>query len=130
MISLNYLILCERFLAADDGKNSIISIFTKFTAVGVPVLQPLATIVANFSGTPGDYNVQLELVNIIDGQVIATAKNTSTIPPDGNNNFVVNFSNLILPKFGKYWIKIVIDGVAEPLTSANKHYVELVKVAA
>lgn len=121
-IKINYVLMCDQVIVDKYGKISIIGIFNKINAKNTPAIHTRFTITTNIMGRPGtSYAEKIEIINLQDNKSIAFVEGKLEFKETGRNNFFGNFINTIFPVFGKYWIKVSIDG--EPITDPEKNYV-------
>ncbi len=127
MLNLNFALVCDSFIPGERSKYSLIEIFDKLIAKNeLPASRLRTAVVVGTSGRAGTYTEHIQIVNQETEEVIMEATGEVTIDKDGSRNvFVANFLGLSFPNYGKYWIKVTIDGQEEPLTDPNKHYVEV-----
>ncbi|MDO8593499.1 MAG: hypothetical protein Q7R59_01210 [bacterium] len=125
-VKLNFVLACDQAFQEDkSGKSSIIGIFNKIGAKGVPAVNPRFSIVVSTYGDPGNYVEVLKIINKQDNSVIASVKGNIEIKLGGKNTFVSNFTNVMFPVFGQYWFEVTVDG--NVLTSPELHYVVVEK---
>ena len=124
-VKLNFAITCDYAIADANGKVSLIGIFSRINAEGVPTVHSNFYLVVNTYGRPGEYVEKVEFINLNDSAVIASAEKAMEIKPKGKNTFIYNFVNLIFPEYGKYWFKISVGETV--LTSADVHHVAVEK---
>ena len=118
--------MCQSFVLGERGKYSIIDVFDKVIAPnGVPASRVQTAVAICTSGTPGIYTEVVEIVNLNDNTSITKVSDTIEIKADGKNVFVANIVGITFPTYGRYWIKVTIQGQEKPLTNQSVHYVEV-----
>jgi len=121
-VKLNYLVTCDSVLFDAANKASIIGIFDKIFSKGVPAVHNKFSVVVNTIGSPGtSYDERIEIINTQDNNPIVSLQGKISFEESGRNNFLGNFVNTVFPNFGKYRIKVSIDG--QEITNQNEHYV-------
>ena len=120
-IKLNYALACDQAIVDTAGKISLIGIFGKIYTQSTPAVHSKFTIAINTLGTPGSSYIQkIEIINLQDNKSIISVEGKIEFKEVGINNFFGNFVNTLFPVFGKYWIKVSVDG--EPITDPEKDY--------
>ncbi|MFA6304327.1 MAG: hypothetical protein WCV73_02105 [Patescibacteria group bacterium] len=118
---LNYIIICESVIVSEDGKFSILNIFSEINAKQFPAAHPKFVIVSNTKGEPGNYKQKIEIVNLQDNSVAAKVESSFGIKEGGINVFFGNFVNTIFNNSGKYWIKVTYDD-KDVVTNENDNF--------
>jgi hypothetical protein len=121
-VKLNHALICDQVIVDTSGKISIIGMFNRINTKNTPVVHGKFAIVINTSGNPGEsYLEKIEIINLQDDKSIASVEGKIEFKSAGINNFFGNFVNILFPVFGKYWIKVSING--DPITDPDKNYV-------
>lgn len=121
-VKLNYILACDQVIIDENGKPSFIGVFNKINTKNTPAIHPRFTIATNTTGKLGiSFLEKIEIINLNDNNPIASVEAEVKFKEAGMNNFFGNFLNTLFPTFGKYWIKVSIDGT--PITNSNEHYV-------
>jgi hypothetical protein len=106
------------FASLSEGRKlNILGIFTNLVAENEPVVHPQMRLVTAFefnSSEAGDKNIKIELVDE-DGKDIFSMSGVMHIErePDGRPtmvNQILNFNNMVFPKFGEYEFRVLLDG--------------------
>ena len=109
-IELENLVICENAILAQEGKVSLINIFSNINSSSFPAIHPKLVIFTVISGDSGRHTEKIEIVSTSDNQTIAFVESQVDIGDDGRNNFVANFINTVFPQEGDFWVKVSVDG--------------------
>jgi len=126
-IKLKNIFVCENVIVSFNGQLSLINLVSEITSTAFPALHPRSTILVSVSGESGSYDEKVEIINLTDDKIIATVSGKIEIKDAGGNNFIASFINIVFPQEGKYWIKVVVDGIT--LTNKDEHFFNVKKVA-
>lgn len=105
-LKINYLIVCDQVILANDGTSSIINIFTTINFKKLPAIIPRLVILVNTKGENGKYKEKVQLVSP-DGHVVAETVGEVNIIQEDGNNLIANFIPMVFEKPGKYEIKVL-----------------------
>ncbi|MFA6524385.1 MAG: hypothetical protein WC264_02115 [Candidatus Paceibacterota bacterium] len=127
-IKLNYMLVCDQVLIDQKGKGSFIGVFEKIQATSTPAVHSQFSVAVSTIGSPNTSCIQkIEIINLSDNnKMIAFVEKKLEFKETGIANFVGSFINILFPVFGKYWIKVSVDG--ESITDSEKHYVLVEKI--
>ncbi len=124
---LNYVLLCDQTLIDQSGKASFIGVFERIKATSVPATHGKFSVAISLSGeAENNFDMKLQILNPHDGKTILSMDNKLKFDKTGMSNFVGNLINITFPVFGKYPIKILING--DLITDPEKHYVIVEKI--
>lgn len=116
---LEYQILCDEVIIADNKKISIIGIFEIINVTELPAIHPKIAVVSKIRTTPGQHNFKLEIISPKMNKLIE-AKNDFRVEESGYHNLVTNFFNLLIEDTGHYFVKLTIDN-NELITNEEVH---------
>lgn len=119
-IRLKNLQICEQVIVASDGRASIINIFSGINTKSFPAIHPRFCVLVSIKGPTGRYKESIEIVSP-DEKTIVKVDGDAEIKGEGGNNFIGNFINTLFNTEGKYWIKVMVDGIL--LTSKDEHFI-------
>lgn len=122
-MKLNYAFIAETVSIGQNGKYSLIDVYDIVYGEKLPLTRNPFNVCVSVLGKSGEYNEKVEIINLKDGSIVARAEEKIEIKNEGRNLFVASFRPIAFPNYGKYWIKVTIDGMEEPLTSPDIHYV-------
>ena len=111
-------VLADYASMSQGHKLNILGIFTNIMAQTEPITHTQMKLVAQFefnSSEVGNKNLKIELVDE-DGREILSISGEIQIPhsPDGSPsllNQILNFNNIVFPRFGEYEFRILLDGL-------------------
>ncbi|HCC06271.1 TPA: hypothetical protein DEP94_02870 [Candidatus Nomurabacteria bacterium] len=118
--------ISESVIISNDGKVSIINLFSEIKTQGFPVVFPQFSVLINISGDVGEYQEIVEIISLSDNKVMATTKGLVKIEGKGGNNFLANFRNIPFTKEETYWIKVTVNGSV--VTDKNENTLVIKKV--
>jgi len=125
MVKLNFLHTSDQAMISNDGKLSIIGIFTEINVHSTPAVHPKFSIVTNIIGELGEYEQTIAIIPPNEDNPIASVTGNSEIINDTGNVFVANFINTMFRIEGKYWIKISVKkgSNSEVISNKNEHFI-------
>ena len=110
-------VLADFASISEGNKLNILGIFTNIFAKKTPAVQPQMQLVTmfEFDGTEtGDRNLKIVLVDEDGGEIFSISGVMSIERgPAGRSTLlhqILNFNNMVFPKFGGYEFKILLDG--------------------
>ena len=116
-MNLEVFAICD---AATDsqGKLNILGAFDTIFAKELPARHPLCTIVVRvrFSREEeGEHKIFIDLIDDLEAPLVPRYEMTFTVrvpgeEPYATTNFIINFQNLALNRYGEHKIKLDIDG--------------------
>lgn len=124
---LNYILICDQAFSDEKNKLSIIGMFDRIQSKNVPAIHPKFSIVVNTTGDLNSSHLEkIEIINLQDNLPVASIENTMDFKGSNIHNFLGNFINTLFPNFGRYWIKVSIDG--KTITNKEQHYVSVEQI--
>ncbi len=126
-LELKYVITCDDAIISDNNKLSLIGIFDEIRAVNIPAIHPALTVISTIDGPIGTHKENIELINLKDNKIVASAEQQDAVISDkGGNTQISKFNNILFLNEGIYWIKVIVDG--QVLTRKESHYVTVSKI--
>lgn len=113
MARLEWAILC-RLAFRDEGNSAcLIGIFNRLFAKRAPVTHPHCSIFVRSIGRAGEsIAIQIELWGPRNKK-IQKLEQQGVAGENGEGNFIFHWFNMELPEFGKYEIRVIINGKHE-----------------
>ena len=110
---LSFAITCESAIQGENGKYSLINIFTYVAAIhGFPVTYKNFMVATTVKALIGDHTQRIQIVNERTGIIIASSETRINIKNEDGATLVVDFSNTAFPEPGKYFLQIFLDGIS------------------
>jgi hypothetical protein len=106
-------VLCDYALTSQDGKLSVLGIFSQMTLGGLPSASPPFFAVVVLQLDQGTYSVRFGVVDPAGQQVLtdeAPEFDLEVDTPGSDTNLVIQFNNLPLPRVGIYQVQLFLDG--------------------
>ena len=111
--------LCDAATADQTGKLNLLGAFDTLFAAAAPLTHPACAIALRMRFSPtdaGNRPIELRLVDIDGRSVLPPMKAAVNITPIDDlrtvsRNFILNFQQLKLPKFGEYRVDLFFDDV-------------------
>jgi hypothetical protein len=129
-MKLEVFTLCDAATADQAGKLNLLGAFDTLFASTAPLTHPACAIAIRLrfgSADEGDHVMELRFVDSDGKQLLQPVKANIQIGPGNESrtlsrNFVLNFQQLKLPKFGEYTIDFLFD--SQPVSSIPLYAVE------
>jgi len=108
---LQFSVLCDDVRREDNGKLILIGLFEMVGGPAYPMTYPSLHVVNRWCNGEGDYSQRVRLVSG-DNTVIVETQETPVQLREimANITAVSIFRNIVLPKAGKYWVEVLLDG--------------------
>lgn len=106
-------VLCDYALTSQDGKLSVLGIFSQMNMAQIPGVTPPFFAVAVLSLDQGSYSVRFGVVDPVGQQILtdeAPEFDMEVETPGADTNLVIQFNNLPLARPGIYQIQLFLDG--------------------
>src|SRR5438270_3451213 len=106
-------VLCDYALTSQDGKLSVLGIFSQMNMAQLPGVTPPYFAVVVLSLDQGSYSVRFGVVDPVGQQVLteeAPEFDMEVETPGADTNLVIQFNNLPLARPGIYQIQLFVDG--------------------
>jgi uncharacterized protein DUF6941 len=106
-------VLCDYALTSQDGKLSVLGIFSQMNMAQLPGITPPYFAVVVLSLDPGTYSVRFGVVDPVGQQVLTdeTPEFDMEVETAGaDTNLVIQFNNLPLSRPGIYQVQLFVDG--------------------
>lgn len=106
------LVVCELAQITQDGKISLMGIFSRLTANRVPIRIPRFFMVGMLKGIPlSEHNVGFEMIGPSKQKAIQQYQARMRLGLDGRANVINELTNTTLLEYGNYYVRIYVDGV-------------------
>lgn len=116
----NFLMVCDNVFVDAQQKLNITGVFDVIATTGVPALTKSMFIIAGFTLPAGQYT---EFARIKRGSwEIKTPESSITKANEIKHRFIHNFSNVVFPEIGEYFVEIEING---NVVAKDKIYLKL-----
>jgi hypothetical protein len=108
---LNALLVCDNTTRDERGKISLHGIFEQIFVPEIPARHAQLVVYAKFTDAKGRYEVQLDLIHLESGNIVAPATGT-LIAEDrmGIVELVFEAKNVPLPELGLYEWRLQLNG--------------------
>lgn len=107
----NFLIICDKAELDKDNKLNIIGVFDSINADGFPAVHSELAIIANFNLDKGKHREYFIIEDDSGNELISNRSDQVEIDTTKDRHqFIHKIQNLLLPREGKYNVKIFIDG--------------------
>lgn len=106
-------VLCDYALTSQDGKLSVLGIFSQMNMAQLPAVTPPYFAVVVLSLDVGNYSVRFGVVDPVGQQVLtdeAPEFEMEVETAGADTNLVIQFNNLPLSRPGIYQIQLFVDG--------------------
>ncbi len=106
-------VLCDYALTSQDGKLSVLGIFSQMNMAQLPGVSPPYFAVVVLAVDQGTYSVRFGVVDPVGQQVLTDAPPTFDMEVEtagADTNLVIQFNNLPLVRPGIYQVQLYIDG--------------------
>jgi hypothetical protein len=109
--AVTLLAVCELAQVTQDGKLSLLGIFSRLTARAVPLRIPRFFMVGMLKGTPlAEHQVSFQILGPKSLDSIQEYQATVRLGFDGKANVLNELTNATLMEYGKYTVIINVDG--------------------
>ena len=113
-------VLADYASVSEGHKLNILGIFRQIIALSEPVVCPQIKVVAQFefnSSETGSRTLKIVLVDA-DGREIFMVSGQIQVPHSSDGkptllNQILNLNNIVLPKFGQYEFRILLDDITQ-----------------
>jgi hypothetical protein len=105
-------VLCDYALTSQDGKLSVLGIFSQMNMAQLPGITPPYFAVVVLSLDPGNYSVRFGVVDPVGQQVLtdeAPEFDMEVETAGADTNLVIQFNNLPLSRPGIYQVQLFVD---------------------
>ena len=108
---LQFSVLCDDVRREDNGKLILIGLFEMVGGPQYPMTYPSLHVVNRWCNGEGDYRQKVRLVSGENITIVETQESPVQLRDVmGNVTAVSIFRNIVLPKPGKYWVEVLLNG--------------------
>jgi hypothetical protein len=113
-ISITLLAVCELAQVTQDGKLSLLGIFSRLVTRQMPLRIPRFFIVGVLSGSPlTECQVSFQILNAASQDAIQEYQAKVRLGFDGKANVLNELTNVSLTNYGKYTVVMNVDGLKQ-----------------
>jgi hypothetical protein len=108
---LQFSVLCDDVRREDNGKLILIGLFERVGGTSYPMTYPALHVVNRWGNGQGDYQQRVRIVSVENITIVETQDSPVQLPDTMSNVTAVSlFRNIVLPKPGKYWVEVLLNG--------------------
>jgi hypothetical protein len=113
-LSITLLAVCELAQITQDGKLSLLGIFSRLVVKKMPLRIPRFFIVGMLSGPPlAEHQVSFQILNSVSQDAIQEYQAKVRLGFDGKANVLNELTNVSLMNYGTYTVVMNVDGLKQ-----------------